>query len=62
MVFRELQSWQTHLGVERMAHPKSTETEVKGWFQELVEGEDGELMSTAGIPKPRPWTVPAHGP
>lgn len=27
MVFRELQSWQTHLGVERMAHSKSTETE-----------------------------------
>ena len=42
---------------------KSTETEVKMWFQELVEGEDGELMFKAGIlnpgPRtcPRPWTV-----
>ena len=40
---------------------KSTETEVEGWFQELVEGEDRELMFKAGIPKPGPWTVPAHG-
>ena len=39
MVFRELQSWQTHLGVERMAHPKSTETEVwcSGHIQNLSE-------------------------